>query len=121
MSETPGATGASTPAEDETLAGYVRVHNRPPAFEGCDGHPYTVSLETERTGDLRAPVAGYLSFPRWAQNGVGVVGHVDSALLWTGPTTGAVEEEAGRTRLTRVQQILNEAILRVGTEDFGEG
>lgn len=115
MSEHAGTSGAQS--EDHTLGGYLDVHKRPPAFEGCDGHPYTVSLETERTADLRSPVAGYLSFPRWAQTGVGVVGHVDSPLLWKGQTVGAVEAEARSTPLTRVQQILNEAILRTLTED----
>ena len=64
--------------DDVTLGGYMRVHNRPPAFDGPDGHPYTVSLETEKTGDLRAPVAGFLVFPRWAENGVGIIGHVET-------------------------------------------
>ena len=41
--------------DDTTLGGYLAVHGRPPAFEGPDGHPYTVSVEVERTADLRAP------------------------------------------------------------------
>ena len=48
------------PADDATLGGYLDKHDRPPAFQGSDGHPYTVSLEVERTGDLREPYAGYL-------------------------------------------------------------
>lgn len=118
MSEPAGKPGEA--AEDHTLGGYFDVHKRPPAFEGCDGHPYTVSLETERTADLRSPVAGYLSFPRWAQSGVGVVGHVDSPLLWKGQTVGAVEAQAGGTPLVRVQEILNEAILKALSEDPGD-
>ena len=96
---------------DATLGGYFDVHNRPPAFEGCDGHPYTVSMETERSPDLKAPVAAYLVFPRWAQSGVGIVGHVESPLLWRGATREAVLDEAGRTPLAEVQRILNQAIL----------
>lgn len=118
MSEPAGKPGDAP--EDHTLGGYIQVHKRPPAFEGCDGHPYTVSLETERTADLRSPVGGYLSFPRWAQSGVGVVGHVDSPLLWKGQTVGAVETQAGRTPLVRVQEILNEAILTALSEDPGD-
>ena len=97
--------------EDATLAGYFSVHNRPPAFEGCDGQPYTVSMETERTPDLNAPVSGYLVFPRWAETGLGIVGHVESPLLWRGRTRDEVLEVAGRTTLQEVQRILNEAIV----------
>ena len=107
-------------ADDTTLAGYVGVHKRPPAFEGCDGHPYTVSLETERTPDLRAPVAGYLVFPRWAVTGLGVIGHVESPFLWRGMTQGAVEAEAGQTPLQRIQRILNEAIVAQADPEGGD-
>jgi hypothetical protein len=67
--------------EDGTLGGYLRLHDRPPAFEGPDGHPYTVSIEVERTGDLVSPHHGYLVFPRWALTGVGIVGHAESTTL----------------------------------------
>ena len=107
----PGAS-----AEDATLGGYMSVHSRPPAFEGCDGQPYTVSIETERSADLRAPVAGYLVFPKWASSGLGIVGHVESPLLWRGRTPEAVTAEAGKAPLRQVQQWLNEAILAAGGE-----
>lgn len=119
MTEPEGPHVNGAPAEDRTLGGYTRVHKRPPAFEGCDGHPYTVSLETERTADLKAPVAGFLVFPRWARSGVGVIGHVESPLLWRGATAGAVEEAAGGTPLVRVQQILNEAIVAALSPEHG--
>lgn len=97
---------------DCTLSGYFSVHNRPPAFEACDGCPYTVSIETERSGDLRAPVAGYLVFPRWAETGLGIVGHVETPLLWKGPTREQVVEQAGAMDLLEVQRLLNEAVVR---------
>ena len=98
--------------DDRTLGGYLAVHGRPPAFEACDGQPYTVSLETERSPDLKAPVAGYLVFPRWASTGLGVVGHVETPLLWRGPTREAVVAEAGGTSLHEVQRLLDEAVVR---------
>lgn len=98
--------------DDTTLGGYESVHRRPPAFEGCDGHPYTVAIETERSADLRTPVGAYLVFPRWARTGVGVIGHVESPLLWRGSTVTEVTAEAGATPLSRVQDLLNEAIVR---------
>ena len=98
--------------DDRTLGGYFSVHSRPPAFEACDGSPYTVSIETERSGDLRAPFAGYLVFPRWAETGLGIVGHVETPLLWRGPTREAVMDQAGAMGLHEVQRLLNEAIVR---------
>ena len=71
MTKPANAPEAGKGEDDHTLGGYFAVHNRPPGFEAADGQPYTVSIETERTGDLRAPVAGYLVFPRWAATGPG--------------------------------------------------
>ncbi len=102
-------------SSDATLGGYLRVHDRPPAFEGVDGHPYTVSIEVERTPDLRAPFEGYLVFPRWAANGLGIIGHVETGTLWRGRSSEAVTHEAGRLPLLRVKSILDEAIVRSNT------
>ncbi len=96
--------------EDATLGGYLRVHERPPAFEGSDGHPYTVSIEVEKTPDLKAPYRGYLVFPRWAQTGVGIVGHLETGLLWSGTTHADVQEAAGRSTLDEVRALLETAI-----------
>lgn len=95
---------------DATLGGYFRTHERPPAFEGSDGHPYTVSVETEKTADLRAPWEGFLVFPRWARTGLGIVGHVETATLWRGRTRDEVTRAAGDTPLLRVQELLEEAL-----------
>ena len=121
--KTAGApAGPGESEDDRTLGGYFAVHTRPPAFEACDGQPYTVSVETERSGDLKAPVAGYLVFPRWAQTGLGIVGHVESPLLWKGPTRDAVMELAGAVMLHEVQRLLNEAVIRkAGGGVNGEG
>lgn len=114
----PSDRPSSDPAspQDSTLAGYLEVHDRPPAYAGSDGHPYTVSLEVERTTNLRAPYAGYLVFPRWAQTGVGIVGHVETPTLCE---CGSHEEAIGRLgelTLLEVQQLLSEAIARAGDE-----
>ena len=97
---------------DTTLGGYFRVHDRPPAFDGSDGHPYTVSPEAERTGNLKAPFAGYLVFPRWAQNGVGVVGHVETATLVEEASEEDARQALGALTLYEVQALLEDAIAR---------
>jgi len=98
--------------EDGTLGGYLRLHDRPPAFEGADGHPYTVSIEVERTGNLRAPCAGYLVFPRWAQSGVGIVGHVETPTLVESRTEGDARDRLGALTLEEVQRMLEDALAR---------
>ena len=116
------APGPGHGEDDSTLGGYISVHSRPPAFEACDEQPYTVSIETERSGDLKAPVAGYLVFPRWAGTGLGIVGHVESPLLWRGPSREAVVAQAGALALHEVQRLLDEAVLAradEGAEDEG--
>lgn len=102
--------------DDTTLGGYFRVHDRPPAYEGSDGHPYTVSVETEKTADLKAPYSGYLVFPRWAQSGVGIVGHVETATIVEARTVAEATERLGELSLFEVQDLLEEAIRRSGDE-----
>jgi hypothetical protein len=96
--------------EDSTLGGYIRVHTRPPAFEGEDGQPYTVSIELEKSANLRAPWGAYLVFPKWAETGLGVVGHVETPVLWEGKDEQEVIRLAGETPLARVKALLDEAI-----------
>jgi hypothetical protein len=98
------------PLQDATLGGYFRVHDRPPAFEGTDGYPYTVSVEVEQTGNLLAPFQGYLVFPRWAQTGAGIVGHAESATLVECRSRQEAEERLGALSLTEVKDILEGAL-----------
>jgi hypothetical protein len=112
-----GPEEQGTPVDDTTLGGYFRVHDRPPAFEGPDGHPYTVSVEVEKVPDLRTPYEGYLVFPRWAQNGLGIVGHVTTPTLWRGRSADEVRWTAGETPLGTVQDHLHTALDEAGPED----
>lgn len=114
-----GSPDPSTPGvpSDGTLAGYFRVHDRPPAFEGPDGHPYTVSVEVERVPDLRAPWEGYLVFPRWAANGLGITGHVETPTLWRGTSPDEVRAAAGKSSLQAVQDHLHSALRSSAADD----
>ena len=97
---------------DGTLGGYLAHHDRPPGFEGLDGHPYTVSIEVEKTPDLEAPFSGYLVFPRWADTGVGIVGHLETPLLHQGKSREQVTTQLEALTLLEAQHLLGEAILR---------
>ena len=111
MSRLDAATAGSSP-EDSTLAGYLEVHDRPPAYDGPDGHPYTVSIEVERTSNLRTPYAGYLVFPRWAETGVGIVGHVETPTLVECASEREAMDRLGALTLLEAQHLLVEAIER---------
>lgn len=106
---------------DATLGGYLDTHDRPPAFEGADGHPYTVSLEVEQTPDLRAPYVGYLVFPRWAATGLGVIGHVQTPVLCHERGRAAAEGRLRDLSLDRVKSLLDDGIERRGEQVGGEG
>jgi hypothetical protein len=108
--------GAGRPMIDGTLAGYIEHHTRPPAFEGSDGHPYTVSMEVEGTGNLLAPYSGFLVFPRWAETGAGIVGHLETPILIDGKSREEVEEKLGALTLSEVQGLLEGAIGRRSNE-----
>ena len=101
-----------TTADDSTLGGYFDVHDRPPAYEGPDGHPYTVSREVEKTSNLRAPFSGYLVFPRWATTGVGIVGHVETPTLCECTSSDEALQWLGELSLLEVQRLLAEALAQ---------
>lgn len=103
---------------DATLGGYFGHHDRPPAFEGADGQPYTVSIEVEKTADLAAPYRGYLVFPRWAETGLGIVGHLETPTLFETRTRQEAVSRAEELSLDEVKRLLDEAIERdQGTEE----
>lgn len=108
---------AQPEAPDGSLGGYFDVHDRPPAFEGSDGQPYTVSIEVEKAADPRCPFIGYLVFPRWADTGLGVVGHVETPILFRGATRTDVSEQAGTLALEEVKRLLDEAIEHEGRRE----
>lgn len=108
----PGSEAHAAGTPDGTLGGYLQLHNRPPAFGGSDGHPYTVSIEVEQTGNLRAPYDGYLVFPQWAETGVGVVGHLETPTLASCRSREEAERRLGDLTLLDVQRLLEEALAR---------
>ncbi len=105
-----GAGNGNVPA-DGTLGGYLKHHGRPPAFEGNDGYPYTVSMEVEKTPNLRAPFSGYLVFPRWADTGAGIVGHLETPFLHHGESSLEVKAALEALTLPEVNNLLEQAIL----------
>ena len=99
------------------MGGYIEEHDRPPAFEGLDAQPYTVSIEVEQTGNLRQPYAGYLVFPKWAETGLGIVGHVESPILFEGRSEDDVRGMLADMTLDAVKECLDAAIQAATRDD----
>ena len=102
-------------ADETTLGGYTAIHGRAPGFDGSDGSPYTVALETEWTE--AGSFAGYLIFVRWAGGGSAIMGHMDSDDLASGPTDDGVRDTLGALPLARVKDLLEELIARRNEEE----
>jgi hypothetical protein len=102
--------------DDTTLGGYPRVHGRAPAFEGCDGEPYTVGIDTDTGDDPAAPHTAYLVFVRWARTGSAVMGHLESPDLVAAPTEAEARAALEALPLTEVRALLDETIRRRARE-----
>jgi hypothetical protein len=100
------------PAADLTLGGYWKLHNRPPAFEGADGQPYTVDIDTEATNESTRPFAAFFVFIRWAATGAGIMEHTESRDIAFGPTEEAARDAALELTLYEVKAELDGAIER---------
>lgn len=100
--------------DDTTLGGYPLVHGRAVALEASDGWPYTVAVETEHdtSEDRDRPWAAYLVFIRWAQTGSAVMGHLETPDMARASTRDDAVAEVEKLELTRVKQILEDAIRR---------
>jgi hypothetical protein len=97
---------------DDTIGGYQAVHGRAAAFEGCDGEPYTVGVETDESGDPGAPFSAYLVFVRWAQTGTAVMGHLETDDILTAASEDEARAAAETLTLAQARVILDETIRR---------
>jgi hypothetical protein len=99
-------------AGDVTLGGYIDKHDRVPAFEGADGMPYTVDIDTEETGDAERPWVAFLMFIRWAATGAGIMDHLESGDVASGPTDEAARQAVRELTLYEIKAELDAALAR---------
>jgi hypothetical protein len=85
----------------------MAVHARPAAFEGRDGRSYSVSIETDDTGDASAPVGAYLLFVQWSPGEPRVSGHLETEFLERAATLEDAVARAGAMPLERAREILD--------------
>ena len=105
------------PAGDLTLGGYHALHERPPAFEGSDGQPYTVDVDIEATNDPDRPFAAFFVFLRWAATGAGIMDHVETGDVAFGRTEEEARARALELTLYEVRSELDAAIERRKAEE----
>jgi hypothetical protein len=97
-------------ADESTLGGYAAVHGRAAAFEGNDGEPYTVGLETDDAGAEGGAVSGYLVFLRWSRTGSAIMGHLVTDDVVTAGSHGEARAALEALPLHDVRKLLDEAI-----------
>jgi hypothetical protein len=93
-----------------TLGGYMAKHDRPAAFGGSDGHPYSVAIYVEDEPDVRGLYGAALLFVRWSPAGDRAVGHVETEPLAWGRTPEEAAERLKALSLFDVKAALDEAI-----------
>jgi hypothetical protein len=109
--------GTERQPPDATLGGYMTRHERPAAFEGSDGEPYTVDIEVDDLGDGR--FASFLLFVRWAGTGAGIMDHRESDDIVLADTEQAARDAALALPLDRVKALLDDAIERRRLDEEG--
>jgi hypothetical protein len=101
-------------SEDDTLGGYQKVHGRPPAFEGSDGHAYSAGLFSDDDADAAGQYGASLLFIRWSADQQ-PDGHLESDYIARAADPAAAEAEVGRLTLMEVKEMLDELIARRDT------
>ena len=94
---------------DDTLAGYVSVHGRPPGLEGSDRRPYSVAVFSDDDPGPDGRYGAALIFIRWSPSNA-PEGHLESDYLAFNDDPAAAEAEVGRLALSEVKRILDSLI-----------
>lgn len=97
-------------AEDGTLAGYVAVHGRPPAFEGADGRGYTVGVFSDDDPGPDGRYGAALLFIRWSAANE-PDGHLESGYLAMAADPAEAEAEVGWLTLAEIKVKLDALIV----------
>ena len=93
-----------------TLGGYLEKHERPPAFGGSDGQPYSVAIWVDEQPDPRGRYGAALLFVRWNTSGDRPMGTVESPPLAWGRSAQEAEQRIKVLSLYDVKAALDAAI-----------
>lgn len=97
--------------DDSTLGGYLERHERPPAFEGSDGHAYSVAVWVDEEPDAAGQYGAAMLFVRWSPDGDRPVGHVETPYVGFGATQEEARALVHALTLHDVKAKLEDAIV----------
>ena len=96
--------------EDAILGGYLRKHERAPAFQGSDGAAYSVAVLVDANVD--GGFAAALLFVQWSEGGDRPVGHLETDYLAFGATDKDAKAGVHALTLYEVKEHLERLIAR---------
>jgi len=96
--------------DDTTLGGYLRVHQRPPAFGAEDGRAYSVSVLVAESPDDTGRYGAALLFVRWSEAGDAPDGHVETDYVAFGASPADAKQAAHALPLHDVKSHLDRAV-----------
>jgi hypothetical protein len=111
-------TAGDDRAEDATLGGYFRLHERPPAFAGSDGEAYSVAVYLDDAPGPDGLFGGSLLFVRWSPGGEQPAGHVESGCLARRESAAEADAAVRALTLHEVKDELDRALARA--RELGE-
>ena len=100
---------------DDTLGGYLQVHDRPPAFEGADGAAYSVAEYVADTPDDKGLFGAALLFVRWSDSGDQPVGHLETEYLVFGTDPEAATASLRALTLHEIKRHLDALTVSEGS------
>lgn len=101
--------------DDSTLGGYLKVHERPPSFQGADGRAYSADVFVDEAPGDDGRYGAAMMFVRWSDTGEHVVGHLETRYLVFADTAAEATAQVRRLSLHEVKRYLDAAI--VGDEE----
>ena len=102
--------------DDATLGGYLRVHQRPPAFGGPDGRAYSVGVLVDDAPDAQGRYGAGVLFVRWTAAGDAPDGHVETEWLVFGASPAEAKRALHALTLHDLKDRLDRAV-RVRQEE----
>ncbi len=95
------------------------MHERAPAFAGCDGQSYSVGTFVDDAPDPRGRYGAALLFVRWSDAGDRPVGHLETDYLCWGATPAEALAPLLALPLADVKRQLDSCIDREATGRSG--
>jgi hypothetical protein len=103
---------------DDTLGGYLRVHQRAPAFGGSDGLAYSVATFVDESPDADGRYGAALLFLRWSTGADRPSGHLETDYLAFGATPDDALVPLLALTLQQVKEHLDRCVAAGGTREI---